>query len=114
MSTCPPAFRQMQMPDHTLHLCNVDFSLWMRKISPKEDAKLFKQQFWHVFTVPGWFKTVINDQFHQENSVNGYLWISVHKKCLLLKSDLDDTSLVQWLSNNARLTTQLVEAIVKP
>ena len=42
-STCPAAVRQS--PDGTLNIHDVDFYIWTKKISPKEDAKLFKQQF---------------------------------------------------------------------
>ena len=48
--TCPPAMRQL--PDGTLNLHDVDFYIWMKKISPKEDAAVFKQAFWHLFMVP--------------------------------------------------------------
>ena len=41
-SVCPPAVRQL--PDHTLHLHDVDFYIWLKKILPKEDSKAFKLQ----------------------------------------------------------------------
>ena len=37
-----------------------------------------------------------------------------HKKCSLLKTDLEPSSLAQWLGDNAGLTTQLVEEVVEP
>ena len=39
-SACPPVVRQL--PDRTLHLHNVDFYIWLRKILPKEDNKAIK------------------------------------------------------------------------
>ena len=42
-SACPLMIRQM--PDQTLHLHNVDFDIWLRKILLKEDSKVFKLQF---------------------------------------------------------------------
>ena len=53
-STCPPAVRQL--PDHTLHLHDVDFYIWLKNISPKEDSKVFKLQFWKLFILNNWFK----------------------------------------------------------
>ena len=38
----------------------------------------------------------------------------MHKKCLPLETDLEPSSLVQWLRANIGLTTQLVEEVVKP
>ena len=48
-SACPPVVRQL--PDHTRHLHNVDFYIWLRKISLKEDSKVFKLQFWKLFVL---------------------------------------------------------------
>ena len=42
-SACPPAVRQL--PDGTLNLHDVDFYIWMKRISPKEDMAIFKQAF---------------------------------------------------------------------
>ena len=39
-STCSPVVRQL--PDGTLNLHNIDFYIWMRNISPKEDTSVFK------------------------------------------------------------------------
>ena len=52
-SACPPVIRQL--PDRTLHLHNVDFYIWLKKISPKEDSKVFKLQFWKLFALNDWF-----------------------------------------------------------
>ena len=40
--------------------------------------------------------------------------LNAHKKCPLLKTDLEPSSLAQWLGDNAGLTTQLVEEAVEP
>ena len=68
-SMCPPAVRQF--PDCTLHLHNVDFYIWLKNILPKEDSKVFKLQFWKLFTLNDWFKILMNDMFSQKGSVNG-------------------------------------------
>ena len=39
-SACPLAIRKL--PDCTLHLHDVDFYIWLKKILPKEDSKVFK------------------------------------------------------------------------
>ena len=111
-SACPPVVRQL--PDHTLHLHNVDFYIWLKKISPKEDSKVFKLQFWKLFVLNNWFKILTNDMFSCKDSVNGCMRLNVHKKCLLLKTDLKPSSLAQWLRDNASLTTQLVEEVIEP
>ena len=41
-SVCPPGVRQL--PDSTLKPHDVYFHIWMKKISPKKDALVFKQQ----------------------------------------------------------------------
>ena len=56
----------------------------------------------------------MNDSFSHEGSINGYMWLNAHKKCPPLKSNLESSSLAQWLGDNAGLTTQLVEQIVEP
>ena len=65
-SACLPAIRQMH--DGTLNLHDVDLHIWMKKISPKEDTAVIKQQLWYLFTVPGWFNTLTNATFSQECS----------------------------------------------
>ena len=102
-----------QFPDCTLHPHNVDFYLGMRKFSPKEDAKVFKQQFSHIFTVSGWFKTLTNNGFHNDN-VTSCMWMSAHEKCPPLEPGIKNISLMQWLGDYSSLTTQLVEPIVNP
>ena len=42
------------------------------------------------------------------------MWLNAHKKFPLLELNRKPSSLVQWLGDNARLTTQLVEEIIKP
>ena len=110
-SACPPVIRQL--PDHPLHLHDVDFYIWLKKIS-KEDSKVFKLQFWKLFALNDWFKISTNDSFSHKDSVNGCMRMNTHKKCLLLETDLEPSSLTQWLGDNTGLTTQLVEEVVKP
>ena len=102
-SACPPVVRQL--PDYTLHLQDVDFYIWLRKIPPKEDNKAFKLQFWKLFVLNNWFKILTNNSFSQKGSVNGCMRLNAHKKCLLLKSDLEPSSLTQWLRDSPGLTT---------
>ena len=40
--------------------------------------------------------------------------LNAHKKCPPLETDLEPSSLAQWLGDNSGLTTQLVEEVVKP
>ena len=68
-SACPPAIRQL--PDRTLHLHDVDFYIWLKKISPKEDSKVFKLQFWKLFALNNWFKILTNNLFSHKGSING-------------------------------------------
>ena len=111
-STCPPAIRQL--PDHMLHLHDVDFYIWQKKISPKKDSKVFKLQFWKLFVLNDWFKILTNNSFSHKGSVNGCMRLNTHKKCPLLETDLEPSPLTQWLRDNAGLTTQLVEEVIKP
>ena len=111
-STFPAAVTQS--PDSTLILHDVDLYIWMKKISLKEDAKVFKQQFLHLFAVSDWFKVLTNDSFHPVNSVNGNMCLNVHEKCSLLRHDVEDKTYTWWLRDNTGLTTELVEAIVEP
>ena len=82
--------------------------------SPKEDSKVFKLQFWKLFALNNWFKILTNDSFSHKGSINGCMWLNAHKKCPPLETDLEPSSLAQWLGDNAGLTTQLVEEVVKP
>ena len=105
-STCPPAIRQL--PEQTLHLYDVESDIWLRKISPKEDSKVFKLQFWKLFVLNDWFKILTNNVFSHKDCINGCMWLNAHKKCLPLNSDLEPSFLAQWLGDNSSLTTQLV------
>ena len=111
-SACPPAIRQL--PDRTLHLYDVDFYIWLKNTSPKEDSKVFKLQFWKLFALNDWFKILMNDLFSHKGSVNGCMRLNAHKKCPPLETDLEPSSLAQWLGDNAGLTTQLVEEVIEP
>ena len=84
------------------------------KISPKEDSKVFKLQFWKLFGLNDLFKILTNDAFSHKDSINGCMQLNVHKKCPPLDADLKPSSLAQWLGDNAGLTTQLVEEVVEP
>ena len=69
-STYPPMIRQL--PDQTPHLHDVDFYIWLRKISPKKDSKVFNLQFWKIFALNDWFKILTkNNPFSHKGSVNG-------------------------------------------
>ena len=56
----------------------------------------------------------MNDTFSQKGSVNGCMQLNIHKNCSLLETDLEPSSLTQWLRDNAGFTTQLVEEVVEP
>ena len=104
-STCPPAVRQLS--NSTLNLHVIDFYIWMKKISPKENASVFKQQFWHIFTVPDWFNTLTNAEFHKDGSVNGCMCLCALKKCPLLEHGIKQSKLAHLLKEKARLTSEL-------
>ena len=104
-SVCPLAMRQL--PDSTLNLHDLDFYIWMKKISPKEDASVFKHQFCHIFTVSNWFNTLTNAEFHKNSSVNGCLCLCALKKCPLLKHGIKQSKLAHLLKEKARLTSEL-------
>ena len=110
-SLCLPVIGQSS--DGILNLHHVDFYIWMKNISPKEDAKLFKQQFWHLFSVPNWFNTLNGNKYSQGGSVNGCMHLSAHKKCLLLECDIEDSDLSQWLGDNISLTAELKKKITE-
>ena len=111
-SACPPAIRQLS--DRMLHLHDVDFYIWLKNILPKEDSKVFKLQFWKLFILNDWFKILTNDLFSHKGCINGCMRLNAHKKCPLLETDLEPSSLTQWLRDNASLITQLVEEVVEP
>ena len=81
---------------------------------PKEDSKVFKIQFWKLFSLIDWFKILTNNAFCHDGSVNGCLWPSAHKKCPPLNANLELSSLAQWLRDNAGLTTLLLEEAIEP
>ena len=110
----PTSDQAVELPDRTLHLHDVDFYIWLKNISPKEDSKVFKLQFWKLFTLNNWFKILMNDLFSHKGSVNGCMRLNAHKKCPPLETDLEPSSLAQWLGDNTGLTTQLVEEVVEP
>ena len=110
--SCPPAMRQL--PDGMLNLHHVDFYIWMKNISPKEDAGVFKQAFWHLFVVPDWFNTLTNAEFQKDSSVNGCMCLSAPKKCPPLEHGIEQSELARWLREKARLTAELANQIVEP
>ena len=111
-SAYPPAMRQLS--DGTLNLHDVDFYIWMKNISPKEDASVFKQQFWHIFMVSNWFNTLTNAKFHKDSSVNEYMHLYALKNYPPLKHGIKPSELACWLGEKARLTSELVKQVVKP
>ena len=81
-----------------------------------EVAKLFKQQFWHLFAVPNWFNTLTNNKYSWGSSVNACMHPSAHKKCPSLEHGIEGPNLtqMQWLGDNAGLTTELAKKIIEP
>ena len=86
----------------------------MKNISPKEDAGVSKQAFWHLFTVPDWFNTLTNAEFHKDGSVNGCMCLSAPKKCPPLEHGIKQSELARWLGEKARLTAELAKQVVEP
>ena len=83
-SMCPPVIRQL--PDQTLHLHDVDFYICLGKISPKEDNKVFKLQFWKLFILNNWFKILMNNVFSHKDSINS---CTVAQKTVSMFPDLN-------------------------
>ena len=111
-STCPPAMRQL--PDSNLNLHDVNLYIWMKNILPKEDTAVFKQPFWHLFTVSGWFNTLTNAKSSQKDSIHSFMHLCAPKKCPPLEHGLEDSKLGQWLGENTRLTSELVKQVIEP
>ena len=111
-SMCPLAVRQLS--NSTLNLHDVDFCIWMKNISPKEDASVFKQQFWHIFMVPDWFNTLTNAEFHKDGSVNGCMHLCALKKCPLLEHGIEQSDLACWLGEKDGFTSELAKQVVEP
>ena len=80
----------------------------------KEGVQAFKLQFWKLFILTDWFKILMNNTFSHKDSMNGYMQLNAHKKCLPFNTDLEPLFLAQWLWDNASLTTQPVEETIKP
>ena len=110
-STCPAAIRQL--PDNTLNLHDEDFYIWMKRISPKEDIKIFKQQFWHLFRVSWWFNTLTNANFSKDSSVHGFIHLCAPKKCPPFKHGIKQSKLTWWLGEKARLTSELAKQVIE-
>ena len=85
----------------------------MKNISPKEDAKLFKQLFWNLFTVSNWFNTLTDNKHSQGSSVNGSMCLSAYKKSPPLEHGIKDSDLIKWLRDNIGLTAKLAKEIDK-
>ena len=85
----------------------------MKNISPKEDAAIFKQQFWHLFTVSGWFNTLTNAKYSKDSGMNGCMHLSAPKRCPPLKHGIEQSKLVQWLGAQAGLTSKLAKQVIE-
>ena len=110
-SACPPAMRQL--PDSNLNLHDVDFYVWIKNILPKEDAAVFKQQFWHLFTVSNWSNTLTNAMFTKDDSVNRCMCLCALKKCPPLEHGIKQSELACWLGEKAGLTAELAKQAVE-
>ena len=106
-----PAVRQLSNGKLNLH--EVDFYIWMKMISPKEDTSVFKQQFWHIFTVPDWFDTLTNPKFHKDGCVNGCMCLCGLKKCPPLEYGIKQSELACWLGEKAGLTSELAKQVIE-
>ena len=72
----------------------------MKKISPKEDVAVIKQQFWDPFAMSGWFNTVTNAQFTKEDSIHRVIQLCASNKCPPLKEGIEQSKLACWLKEN--------------
>ena len=59
----------------------------------KEDVAIFKQQFWHLFVVLGWFNTLTNAKYSKDSSVNGFMHLYAPKRCPPLKHGIKHSEL---------------------
>ena len=108
-SSCVPVISQSS--DGKLNLHDVDFYIWMKNIFTQEDAKIFKQQFWHLFAVTNWFNTLTNNKYSQSGSIDDCMHLNAHKK----SSPLEHGSyLAQWVRYNPSLTAELAKEIAEP
>ena len=83
----------------------------MKKISPKEDPAIFKQQFWHLFAVSRWFNTLTNAEYSKDSSLNGFMCFCAPKKCPLLKHGIKQSELAQWLRKTTRVASELAKQV---
>ena len=78
-AACPPAVRQE--PDNTLNLLDVDFWLWYQKVTPKGMACAFRIRFWEMFSAPGMYDILTDNQYKIPNSNDGCMWLRVPTAC---------------------------------
>ena len=78
-AACPPAVREE--PDNTLNLLDVDFWLWYQKVTPKGMARAFKIRFWEMFSPPGTYDILTENQYKLPNSNDGCMWLRAPTTC---------------------------------
>ena len=116
-AVCPPAVRQE--PDNTLNLCllnllDIDFWLWYGKVIPKGMAHALKIRFWEMFSTPGHYDTLTNNQYKMPNSNDGCMRLRAPTTCPEWNKGTDEVvKVLQWLSKHAGLNSGCVSEVIK-
>ena len=109
----PPAVRQE--PDNTLNLLDIDFWLWYQKVTPKGMAHVFKIKFWEMFSTPGYYDILTDNQYKMPNSNDGCMQLRAPTTCPKWNEGTDeDTKVLQWLSKHAGLTSECISGVIEP
>ena len=112
-AACPSAVRQE--PDNTLNLLDVDFWLWYQKVIPKGMARAFKIKFWEMFSTPGYYDILTNNQYKMPNSNDGCMWLRASTACPKWNEGTDeDVKVLQWLSEHTGLISEYVSEVIEP
>ena len=111
-AACPPTVRQE--PDNTLNLLDIDFWLWYRKVTPKGMACAFKIRFWEMFSIPGTYDILMDNQYKLPNSNDSCMRLRAPTACPKWNEGTEeDEKVLHWLSQNAGLTFECVAEVIK-
>ena len=111
-AACPPAVRQE--PDNTLNLLDVDFWLWYRKVTPKGMACAFKIRFCEMFSTPGTYDILTDNQYKLPNSNDGCMQLRAPTACPEWNKGTEEAKKVlHWLSQNTGLTSECIAEVIE-
>ena len=112
-AVCPLAVRQE--PDNTLNLLDVDFWLWYQKVTPKGMACAFKIRFWEMFSAPGTYDILTDNQYKLPNSNDGCMRLRAPTACPEWNEGTEeDEKVLHWLIQNAGPTSECVAEVIEP